>query len=336
MELCAVRKSACLLMLALGSAHAGVAQADLGDPVITEWEVPWERSRPRDPYVDASGLVWFVGQRGDYVASLDPRDGSFRRLALDDGTGPHNLVVAGDDRVWYAGNRASHIGRLDADTGRIEKVSMPDPRARDPHTLVLDDSGDIWFSVQGGNFVGKLATEARRVSLVPVPTPNARPYGIIVGRDGAVWATAFGTNKLLRVDPETLDLTEIVLRRSSARPRRLDQTSDGAVWYVDYSQGYLGRLDPASGSIDEWRMPSGSASRPYGMAVDARDRVWMVETGPDPNRFVGFDPGTEAFFSSVPIPSGGGSVRHMHYHEPTNTVWFGTDTNTIGRARLPE
>ena len=39
---------------------------------ITEWTVPWERTRPRDPYVDGQGRVWFVGQEGNYVATLDP------------------------------------------------------------------------------------------------------------------------------------------------------------------------------------------------------------------------------------------------------------------------
>ena len=35
-------------------------------------------------------------------------------------------------------------------------------------------------------------------------------------------------------------------------------------------------------------------------------------------------------------PSGGGAVRHMVYHAPSNSMWFGTDTGTIGRARLPQ
>jgi len=60
-----------------------------------------------------------------------------------------------------------------------------------------------------------------------------------------------------------------------------------------------------------------------------------VETGPQPNRFVGFDPGTKTFLAPVAIPSGGGSVRHMHFDRATNAIWFGTDTNTIGRALLP-
>jgi virginiamycin B lyase len=71
------------------------------------------------------------------------------------------------------------------------------------------------------------------------------------------------------------------------------------------------------------------------MAVDDRDRIWIVETGVSPNRFVGFDPATEAFFAATAIASGGGSVRHMTHDPRTRSIWFGTDTNTLGRARLP-
>jgi virginiamycin B lyase len=94
----------------------------------------------------------------------------------------------------------------------------------------------------------------------------------------------------------------------------------------------LGVLEPQNGSIKEWQLPSGRRSRPYGMEVDSNDRLWLVETGPSPNRFVGFDPATEQFIRSTPIPSGAGSVRHMNYHQPSGTIWFGTDANTVGRA----
>ena len=81
-------------------------------------------------------------------------------------------------------------------------------------------------------------------------------------------------------------------------------------------------------------MPGGEGSRPYGMAVDGQDRIWFVETGPNPNRFIGFDPATEEFFSITEVKSGGGAIRHMHYHAPTGTIWFGTDTDTVGRAKV--
>ncbi|MCZ6719148.1 MAG: lyase [Gammaproteobacteria bacterium] len=309
--------------------------ADVESVQITEWRVPWENTRPRDPYVDSQRRVWFVGQAGDYVARLDPSTGTFTRFELDSGTGPHNLVMDGNGRVWYAGNRDAHIGELDPEGGDITKYPMPIPAAKDPHTLVFDEGGDIWFTVQWGNYVGKLTPSSGHIDLIPVPTARARPYGIVIDPDDRPWITEFGSNKLATVDVETMELEELALPRGAARPRRLAATSDGAIWYVDYAQGYLGRVDPATSDIKEWRVPGGDDARPYGMAVDDRDRLWFVETGPSPNRFVGFDPVTESFFSVTEIASGGGSVRHMYYDKSTGAIWFGTDTNTIGRARIP-
>lgn len=302
---------------------------------IREWLVPWEASRPRDPYVGPDGIVWFVGQRTDYVASLDPKTGTFKRFELEPGTGPHNLIVDDQGMVWYAGNRNAHIGRLDPTTGDITRYPMPDPAARDPHTLVFDPAGDIWFTVQGGNFVGKLDVQSGTVQLVAVPTPQARPYGIKVDPSGRPWIVLFGTNKIATVDPRSMTLREHVLPRAEARPRRLELTADGAVWYVDYATGFLGRMDPASGNIREWPTPSGRASRPYGTALDHRGRIWFVESGPDPNQFVAFDPARETFFGITAIPSGGGTVRHMYFDRATRAIWFGTDTNYIGRVIVP-
>jgi virginiamycin B lyase len=302
---------------------------------ITEWEVPWERTRPRDPIVDDEGRVWFVGQRGNYVGSLEPSTGTFYRFELPDGALPHNIIVGPSGYLWYAGNGDAHIGRLDPRTGEIKRYDMLDPAARDPHTLQFSPSGHLWFTVQGGNFIGRLDPETGKVALLGLSVERSRPYGIVVDGNGRPWVVCFGTNRIATVDPVSMELEEIPLPWEDARPRRLAMTSDGMVWYVDYARGSLGRLDPASRAVHEWPTPGGSGSRPYAMAVDDRDRLWFVETGTDPNRFVGFDPGTDEFFSSTAIPSGAGSVRHMVFYAATRTVWFGTDANTIGRAKLP-
>lgn len=304
---------------------------------VTEWTVPWPQTRPRDPFVDRHGRVWFVGQGGDYIASLTPATGQFERYMLDKGTGPHNLIVDDAGLVWYAGNRAAHIGMLNpADGGYIEKILMPDPAAKDPHTLVFSGSGDIWFTVQWGNFVGKLETRSKRVSLIPVPTSSARAYGIIVARNGTPWFTEFGTNKLACIDPEALSIREFVIPRRQARPRRLAETADGRVWYVDYAEGFLGALNAKTGQFSEFRVPGGSAAAPYGLAADDADRLWFVETGADPNRLVAFDAAANKFVSVTDIPSGAGAVRHMHFDPRLREIWFGTDANTIGRVRLTD
>lgn len=320
------------------SLTAPALAVDTRSPVqIEEWDVPYESSRPRDPDAVSAHEVWFVGQRGNYLARFNPESGEFHRRDLDDRAGPHNLIVGSDGVVWYAGNLKGYIGRYDPRSGQIDKIAMPDNRARDPHTLLFD-AGErhIWFTVQGGNLVGRVTVADRSVDLIPVPTARARPYGIAIVPDGTPWVALFGTNKLASVNPESLALTEHELPHAGARPRRIEATRDGRLYYVDYARGTLGRFDPKTREVAEWAMPSGGGARPYGMAVDSQDRIWFVETGVSPNTFVGFAPDSETFFSVTPIPSGAGSVRHMNYHAPTRTVWFGTDNNTLGRAKVAQ
>ncbi len=300
---------------------------------IREWKVPYEESRPRDPYAESASSVWFVGQRTGYLANLNTQSGDIYKFDLKEGSGPHNLIVGSDGIVWYAGNRNALIGRFDPTTKEIEEIAMPDSAARDPHTLIFDEGEkNIWFTVQGGNFLGRLNIETREVDLIASKTERSRPYGIKMAPDGSVWAVLFGTNKLAHVNPETLELTEIDLPREETRPRRVEVTADGRVWYGDYAKGVLGVYNPKTKKVDEWAMPQGEGARPYGMASDDKGRIWMVATGVEPNVFTGFDPETEEFFSETNVPSGGGAIRHMHFHAPTGAVWFGADSNYVGRA----
>lgn len=323
-----------LYFLASCSDEAPVAEKKMPTVTITEWVVPYEESRPRDPFVESPNKIWFVGQRTGYLAYFNPETEEFTQIMLEKGSGPHNIIVDDEGVAWYAGNVMGWIGRITPD-GSLTTIPMPLADARDPHTLVEDGRGNIWFTVQGGNFIGRLNKTTLAVDLVHVSTSNARPYGIDIDSSGRPWVALFGTNKLATVEPNTLQLHEISLPRESARPRRNVITSDDAVWYVDYEEGYLGRYNNKDNNFKEWATPAGINSKPYGMAVDSQDRIWFVETGSDPNRLVGFDTHEEKFFTITPIASGAGTVRNMMFHAPTNTIWFGTDKNTLGRVTLP-
>jgi virginiamycin B lyase len=299
---------------------------------IAEWDVPWERTRPRDPMVAPDGTVWFCGQAGGYIASLNPETGEMKKYDLGEGAGPHNLIVAPDGMVWYAGNRRAHIGMLNPETGDITKYDMPDPAARDPHTLVWLPDGNIAFTVQGGNMVGHLDVTSGEVKLAAAENRGSRPYGIKVAPDGEVWVVLFGTNRLAHFDMVNVELHEFELPREEARPRRMEITSDGRIWYGDYAGGYMGVFDPETAEFTEWQMPSAGNARVYGMAKDDKDVIWFVETGVSPNRFVGFDTRSESFTRAADVPSGGGTIRHMYFDDNTGFIWFGADTNTVGRA----
>ena len=115
---------------------------------ISEWKVPYGNSRPRDPFVDSLGRVWFCGQAGGYLAYLEPGSGEFKKYQLADGAGPHNLVIDEHDQIWFAANTRPYIGRLDPKSGEVTKYPMPGATARDPHTLAFDRRGNIWFTAQ--------------------------------------------------------------------------------------------------------------------------------------------------------------------------------------------
>ena len=323
---------AALFAVAPGAAGAGGDGAERNRVPIREWTID-AGGRTRDPDVASPDAVWFVGQTGHYLARLTPSTGEVFIRPLEDRPGPHNLIVDRDGIVWYAGNLKGYIGRYDPATDRVTKIPMPRPEARDPHTLTFGAESDrIWFTVQQGNFVGRLDMRTREVRLARVPSAGARPYGIRIAPDGTPWVALLGTNRLAAVDPESLTIREVELPSQDARPRRLEIAPDGGIWYSDFLRGRLGLYDPTSGRFDDFALPGGPEAYPYGTALDAAGRVWVVTTGTSPNRLVGFDTASEQIVSVTEIPSGGGAVRHMTYFAPKAEIWFGTDAETIGRA----
>lgn len=304
---------------------------ELNPVQIDEWPTPWQ-GRGRDPYAAGPDEIWFVGQRGHYLARFTPSTEEFFKVDLPAGTGPHNNIVQSNGLVWYSGNAIGEIiGYYDPASDKLTTIDVPG--ARDPHTLVFDrNEENIFFTVQGGNQVGRLHLADRSIELVDVPTPGSRPYGIRIAPDGTPWIVLLGTNKLAKLDPDSMELSEIELPDADSRPRRLEISSDGRIWYADWTLGSIGLYDPATGRFDDFELPSGSDARPYGMASDELDRVWVVATGPQPNLFVGFDTDAEEIVSITEIPSGARSVRHMDYEQNSGAVWFGTDTEMIGRA----
>lgn len=304
-------------------------------PEITEHQVPWQSSRPRDPYVAPDGRIWFVGQGGNYLAVFDPASSAMERVEIDPGTHPHNAIVDDQGRVWYSGNRNGMIGRYDPATMQISRYPMPDSTVNDPHTLVFDGKGNIFFTAQTAGHAGRLNMQTGKIDLIPVGR-GTRPYGIIIDGEGRPWFTLFGTNKLAMIDPATLQLREYTLPEGS-RPRRIALGGDGrTIWYVDYARGYLGRLNPASGDVKEYASPGGTRALPYAMTSDDRGRLWYVETGPRPNRMIAFDPAREQFVVNQPVGiEGPNTIRHMVYHLGTRSIWYGADANVIGRVSVP-
>jgi virginiamycin B lyase len=329
-------KIAIALSLTAGQVALAQVNRTAGAPVseFKKWSTPWDGTRPRDPFADKQGRVWFVGQVGNYVGRLDPKTGEFKRYEVEKGTHPHNLVVDPKGMVWFTGNANGRIVRLDPATGKLTNYMMPDPSVRDPHTMTFDSKGDAWFTAQGAGIVGKLTTADGKVRVWKME-PQSRPYGILVDSKDRPWFDLFGTNKIGTIDPKSGEFKAFTLPNERARPRRIAITNDDAIWYGDYTRGFLGRLDPKSGKVDEYALPGGPGSLPYGMASDDRGRIWLAETGPQPNRLVAFDPAKKSFVETVTIAADqANTIRHMTFDKATRQIWFGGDANMIGSVKV--
>lgn len=333
-------------LLALSAALPLVAGAQATAPVSNnEWEVPnlsgmqprnpgIHPDRPRDPYVAPDGSVFFVGQAGNYIARLDTKTGDFKKYEVDPGTNPHNLIVNAKGEVWYSGNRNGMIGMLDPNTGKITRYPLPDSTVRDPHTMVFDKDGNIWFTAQQTQAVGHLDVKTGKYRTVKFPS-RVGPYGIVLDSKGTPWFNMFATDKIARIDPATMEVKTFTLPNERARGRRIAITSDDIIWYGDYTRGMLGRFDPKTEKFEEYPMPGGPLSQPYGMATDDKDRIWVSENTSTGTRLIGYDPKTKQFFGATQVgKSSVNTIRHMYFDKKTGLLWYGTDQGTVGRAEV--
>ena len=119
------------------------------------------RTRPRDPFADAQGRVWFVGQNGNYVARLDPKTGEFKRYEIEPAPIP-TISSSTKGMVWFTGNRNEPPREARSRDGQAHEVHDARSTVRDPHTMIFDhSSGDAWFTAQNAGTVGKLRSRHR-------------------------------------------------------------------------------------------------------------------------------------------------------------------------------
>jgi YVTN family beta-propeller protein len=118
-----------------------------------------------------------VGVMGaDYIAEMDPRDGSVLRK-IQTGNGAHNFLAAPDGKTLYVTNRvAGTISVLDADTLEV-KNTLTAPGGPDDMAL-SPDGKELWVTDRWRAAVGiiELASGALKAT-VPV---GRSPHGIFV------------------------------------------------------------------------------------------------------------------------------------------------------------
>ena len=202
---------------------------------------------------------------------------------------------------------------------------------------------------------GALPEPSGSVREWPVPTPRfARDPAI--APDGSVFIAVMSGNRVAHFDPRSETFREWDLPPGH-RPHGLLVDRNGIVWTTGNGNGTIGRLDPATGTITEFRTPSGgggphtliisddqrtiwftlqagnkvgrldtasgaiteypSSGGPYGLALDREGKVWFCRMGDD--RLGRLDPLTGEM---TEVDTGAGSRPRRIAAAPDGMLWI--------------
>jgi virginiamycin B lyase len=261
----------------------------------TSWAAPNGRDNITKVAVDREGAIWFVEQLASYIASFDPKTEGFVVYPLNgpDGGGllPQDLVFDTHGAVWFTtlGEGAGGaIGRLDPQTGAIQFWQTRDPAARvrvRPFSLTLTPSGAVWFGLLAGGAVGRLDPATGEITYYPLANPRTTVFSMAADARNRVYFTELLDGKLGVINTATGVVSERVIPQTFGGPASLYGVvvgPMGAVWFASAGANALIRYEPRRNLLTFYRL-SVRGSAPFGLALDARGRLWYTANGSQAN-----------------------------------------------------
>lgn len=170
--------------------------------------------------------------------------------------------------------------------GRVRITEYPLPDAKElPHDLLVGPDGKIWVTAFWFNQILALdpATgQYRHYDVNEKPEVMGQVRALTFDREGKLWTVLGGTQSLVKLDTATGKYQTFPVGMY-AHDISLD--SKGTPWVNDYFAGQerVGHLDPATGRMTIVMLPSANLPAsagpplPYGMQVDAKDRLWSTQ-----------------------------------------------------------
>ena len=295
--------------------------------VITEYELPQADSLPHDLVIGPDGLIWITAFFYDQMWALDPVDGSYRKIDIDDD--PEVVAQAralkfGDDgRLWIVNGGTEAVIRLDTATGEYEEFDVQ----MYAHSLDLDTKGNVWvndyFAKQ--ERIAKVDAATGEVTIVGVPEAKRPategiplPYGLQVDRQDRLFSTQLAANTLVVYDTNTGEAELYEMPVENSGPRRPGIAPDGSLWIPEFNTGYITRFDPESGAFERVNLglPTMGA---YDIEVDqSSGAVWI--TGSLDSSLFRYDPASGRI-DRIPFPTEPAFTRHLAIDKENGDVW---------------
>ncbi len=185
------------------------------------------------------------------------------------------------------------------------------------HQVDFDADGNVWLAYTACCIV----RFDPRTGEQTVFEGHGGGHGIAVDQtDGTVW---YSGDVVRRLDPKTGKVDHWKLgedRYLGSNTQIFD--SKGNLWLSLLGAGGLGKWDRATDSIIWWEVPV-VRSRPYGIIVDHKDKVWFADY--HNGGVTRFDPDTEEFkhFPMVQDTAAASAIRRLGV-DSKGMIWAGT------------
>jgi virginiamycin B lyase len=202
------------------------------------------------------------------------------------------------------------------------KVSMkiykaPTPGSR-PHDPLAARDGSLWYSGQMANVLGRVDPKTGKVKEYKLKTAHSGPHGLKEDADGNIWYTGNTAALIGKLDPKTGAVTEYPMPDPEAKdPHTLIFDKAGILWFTVQNANRIGRLDPKTGEIKLLTPPT-PKSRPYGMALNSKGTVFVVQFGT--NSVASVDPATLQI-KEYKLPDPGARPRRIAITSD-DMVWY--------------
>jgi len=199
----------------------------------------------------------------------------------------------------------------------IKTWPVPTPGSR-PHDPLATMDGSLWYTGQMSGVLGRLDPKTGNFKEFPLKTPHSGPHGLTEDKGGNIWYTGNAVGVIGKLDPKTGAVTEYPM----PDPKVVDVHTlifdrSGILWFTAQRGNRIGRLDPKTGEIKLLTPPTPN-SRPYGMAFNSKDTLFVVLFGT--NKIASVDPKTLAI-REYTLPDPKSRPRRLTITSDDN-VWY--------------
>jgi virginiamycin B lyase len=298
------------------------------DIAYVEYEMPGPSRMPFSAAPGKDGYLWIPNfGSANKITRMDPRTGAMEDFSVPNvGTAAiHSAIEAPDGSVWLAEQASNKLGRWDPQTKVITEYQDPFEPGKEgvkeggsKHTVRFDPHGNIWVT---GEPLSRFDPETGKFTNY---WETGHTYSIANDSQGNIWFTITGTpGQVVKMDWQTLKMTRYAVPTKDGLPRRIQIDSQGIIWFGEYNRGKLGRFDPKTETFQEYDLPTGRLTHPYGLGVDAKGDIWYASYYFD---VLGrLDPATGKI-TQYPFPHSENTIREL-FLDKEGRMWYGSPSN---------